>query len=50
MYLGLTGFHQDFTNLEVQHLIIPPTGQNIVTHVEQRIAHKEVSIAQNQSL
>jgi len=49
-YLSLTGFDQDFTDLEVEHLIIPSTGQNIVTHIGQRVTHKEISIPQNQSL
>lgn len=43
-YLGLVGFDQDFTNLEVQHLIIPSTGQYVVAHAHQRIAHEEISI------
>lgn len=49
-YLGLIGFDQDFTNLEVQHLIIPSTGQYVIAHTCQRITHKEISITQNQSL
>lgn len=48
-YLGVIGFDQDFADLEVQHLIIPSTGQYIVTHAGQRVAHKEISITQNQS-
>lgn len=49
-YLGLIGFDQDFADFEVQHLIIPSTGQYVVTHTGQRITHKEISITQNQSL
>lgn len=47
--LCLAGFDQDFTDLEVEHLIVPSTGQNIVPHAGQRVTHEEISITQNQS-
>lgn len=49
-YLGLIGFDQDFADLEVEHLIIPSTGQHVVTHTGQRVTHEEISITYNQSL
>lgn len=49
-YLGLVGFDQDFADLEVQHLIIPSTGQHEVAHAGQRVTHEEISITHNQSL
>lgn len=49
-HLGLIGFDQDFADLEVQHLVVPPTGQHVVAHAGQRVAHEEISITHNQSL
>lgn len=48
--LGLIGFDQDFADLEVQHLVIPPTGQDVVAHAGQRVTHQEIPITYNQSL
>lgn len=50
LYLGLAGFDQNFTDLEVKHLVVPPTGQNVVAHTGQGVMYEEISIPQNQSL
>lgn len=49
-HLCLIGFDQNFTDLEVEHFIIPSTGQNEVAHIGQRVVHEEISITDDQGL
>lgn len=49
-YLALIWFDQYFADLKVKHLIVPSTGQNIITKIGQGVSHKEISISQDQRL